>query len=230
MKDGKTIQISENLEVGRTVEQVIDFVETKRRPDQNLRADLRNPEIVKKILLSRKDIEYREIDAKNFFNLRFKSQGFEGNGETLMRYYYGTRGNEGRRAHNFRDFMNEVLGDYFFYQLHEVTAPHRLREAAISDEGDPYFSVLQTELKDITLNYLQRLHGTRDTRIFIKFFINEESSRIIAHRYCYCNAWPGQLSRNLLNDLGRFKNLFSEFLEDMEKMPKNRRSIWQKNL
>lgn len=230
LEAGKTIKVSGNIEVGRTVNQVIDFVKTKRRPDQSLREDLRNPEIVKKILLSRKDIEYREIDAKNFFNLRFKSHGFEGNGETLMRYYYGTRGNEGRRAHNFQDFINEVLGDYFFYQMHEVTAPHCLREAAILDECDPYFSVLQTELKDITLNYLQRLHGTRDTSIFIKFFINEESCSNIANKYCYCRTWPGQLSRNLLTDLSRFKNLFSEFLEDMEKMPKNRRSIWQKNL
>ncbi|MGI9118270.1 MAG: DEAD/DEAH box helicase family protein [Minisyncoccia bacterium] len=83
----------------------------------NYDISLENKYLVKEILLSRNDVDYRTLSKSAFLNLEFSHITYHGNGRGLLKKFWGILWQE--RKEDYEMFIQEYLGEYLFNELPE---------------------------------------------------------------------------------------------------------------
>lgn len=140
-------------------------------------ADFSDAELIKNILFSREDVDYRSISFSDFKSLNFPHPQFDGNGETLLRRYLGVLWTN--RAEDFEMFLQDVLGEYFLDMLadsFETVDKRKVR--AVPAECDLIEDVFNAQRKDFIDKVLKTLSPREEKVIRARFGIGEKEQKL----------------------------------------------------
>ncbi|MFA6047354.1 MAG: DEAD/DEAH box helicase family protein [Parcubacteria group bacterium] len=163
---GIDVAVIKDIRVSYETRSVVDIKRLKPERD-----DFTDPEFVKAILLSREDIDFGEIPFYEFQNMRFDHPKFTLTGMTLMRRYFRQVGMWRGDSDHYYQFMQDVMGDYLFYQRHEVVSRQEIE--AQPGENDPEkeleSKIINDELSEAFRACLAKLSIRRQRVIVMRF-------------------------------------------------------------
>lgn len=161
-----------DIQVSSIVRQVVDL-----KPI-GTDADFNDKELIKEILLTRTDIDYRDLSLHNFLHLHFHHPRFQGTGDTLLRKHLGVLW--GRTVEDYEIFIQDILGDYFFEKycigFHEInTESEEMWRNFVADTPTPEKMAIDAEEKDRICQVLNTL-TPREARVAkMQFGINDDN-------------------------------------------------------
>lgn len=106
------IEILDGLTISKDIKEVVNL-----GYNFNYDISLENKYLVKEILLSRNDVDYRRLSKSNFLNLEFSHIAYHGNGRGLIKKFWGVLWQE--RKEDYEMFIQEYLGEHFLNEFPE---------------------------------------------------------------------------------------------------------------
>jgi len=197
--------------------------------------NFRDSETVKEILLSQDVDDYRQIKWNDFFKMSFDDFRFRGMGETLMRRYFGIKGNV-YGADLYEMFVYEILGDHYFYLEHETIEQQEIEEQEIeeqeiqqfaNDRPEPFYEMVREELDRDLVEVLRHLSAREVKFVFLEYGIGcpEHNKNQIAKLKKICRERVNQILKMALNKVRYFlryykkRKLLEEYLTIFDEMP-----------
>lgn len=110
LESGQPVTILKNIRVSSVVQEVVSL-----RPIISDRA-FEDKKLIRSILLSRQDVDYRALRMGKFMEMDFNHPMFRGKGRHLIAKHLGILW--GDTAADYDIFIQDILGDYLYYDLH----------------------------------------------------------------------------------------------------------------